>query len=703
MQSSSGASLLSCKDRTRKNGQNHGKAKASTYRAKSKVAQRNTIIPAVQVVTKGHTKAERKRRVTLVVKSPLSLSKKQQRYKKAKNEQRFSNDKCKFHSAETTGPKMGSLEEKRAVHRVHERQRHQSLNEAIKELVKILPPGDSHKSVTKYNVLKKADDYIDFLQYKIAHLCLELSIEQEFHDGLVSFNAPLNIVVGGEPLEIPAVTPVSPQMLEGIQKATKDLSINMTRRRAIDSDGRMSSPRAHQFRPRKKSPEMTTKTCKAQNTTSGAKDQILHMASNASPTLHAEILSGVTATACDSGGEVVDESHLPSETNLSMVAVSQPSQLPKPTHSVTCVSHHQPPNEDSSWPRKIALSQSSAASTGREEKETLLDHYIHANSSLGGEYAVTAVTPEPVKEIASSSTVPTQSTPCQQLHSEHSYSARYVPAYTLSGLSKDIRQPGIPVTVSFNSHEPSQASPSETLDAKMMTNSLGRLSGCADVPCIFRSSVYTQKQPVSFPIKIVTCESTIVPSTVVHQSTSATIYSSPNTVTSLGCKNRHPSRYIPIQPATNLASTSAASKTLLTLHRVSSENSSVQSKESTITHTIAQKLVVDPNHLKFEDTNSSMELMWKDQNSVMTPAAASSYSMRRSWINGFQLFTKVNHPRFRDKWPRLQGREITRLLSQTWKELPNDFKKQYSCRAREWNQWHRCQREAACQTSKDHP
>ena len=61
----------------------------------------------------------------------------------------------------------------------------------------------------------------------------------------------------------------------------------------------------------------------------------------------------------------------------------------------------------------------------------------------------------------------------------------------------------------------------------------------------------------------------------------------------------------------------------------------------------AQLLVADPHSLRFEGASATPD--GGDRSAaITTPTAASGGPIRRSWINGYQLFTKVNHPRFRE-------------------------------------------------------
>ena len=45
-------------------------------------------------------------------------------------------------------------------------------------------------------MLQKANDYIDFLQHKIARLCLDLGIEHKIQDGRMCFSVPFNTILG---------------------------------------------------------------------------------------------------------------------------------------------------------------------------------------------------------------------------------------------------------------------------------------------------------------------------------------------------------------------------------------------------------------------------------------------------------------------------------------------------------------------------
>ncbi|XP_038079001.1 uncharacterized protein LOC119746243 [Patiria miniata] len=684
------------------------------------------------LAVKRNSRTDRRKRVTIVVKPPFTLPKKQQRYTRSGKEvRRLDQDECTSHRAEATGSKMGSLEEKREVHRVHERQRHRSLNEAMKELVKILPPGNPFRSVTKYNVLRTANDYIDFLQHKITHLCLERSIEQNTQDGRISFNIPLNTVVGGERLEIPATTPVSPKMLQTVHKAAKDLSTDLIARRGpTESDGRTPPRRFSRSRLAKKSPQATPKTSSTAtlSTNSGAVYKGIPQMAFDKPSRPPERLmtcttptdsddselvvdeapsqparlTGPTRTDPGQGDLVVDEAAPLKGSDASAAVASQPKEVPEPTRAVAYGSDEHGDPKKNSRPRKVGSSLSSASNV-RKERVRLLDHYIHADASPHGEYALPPATPKPLEEcppsVSASSVIPVGTAPIQscslqyQLHSEHSYSAKFLPAYAASGVFNDNKSPNIPVAVAFpSSLESSQILPSAASEPEIVIASESRVSSSTDVfPCILSSSLYIQ-HPVSFPINMVSCESTIIPTTLPHRSVSKTTRPIPTTVTPSACKST--TRYVPIQPATGTSNIDAVANTLLHLY---GQSSLVKNKQPPVTDLSAQKLVVDPHFLKLEDSDSPIEFACDSdqQHAVMTPAAVSGYSMRRSWINGYQLFTKVNHPQFRDKWPRLQGREITRLLSQTWKELPTDFRKQYSCRARQWNQWHKHKRESA--------
>ncbi|KAJ8045305.1 hypothetical protein HOLleu_08288 [Holothuria leucospilota] len=100
----------------------------------------------------------------------------------------------------------------------------------------------------------------------------------------------------------------------------------------------------------------------------------------------------------------------------------------------------------------------------------------------------------------------------------------------------------------------------------------------------------------------------------------------------------------------------------------------------------------------------STSKLWKEDATTQSSQEASisqsgavdgGSSKQRSWINGYQLFVKVNHPHFKKAWPHLQGRDISHLLAQAWNDSPEDVKKIYSEKACTWNQQHKKLQEQA--------
>ncbi|XP_071785481.1 uncharacterized protein [Asterias amurensis] len=184
----------------------------------------------------------------------------------------------------------------------------------------------------------------------------------------------------------------------------------------------------------------------------------------------------------------------------------------------------------------------------------------------------------------------------------------------------------------------------------------------------------------------------------VTATTSSQTTVSPTSTTS---EQTTPQGFVPIQPATTESTDTAPTAPAFQQVTIYEAAVDVIPQNNQATVAIAQTLVVDASCLQFEESESPLEIPSGSESPTLTPTAASGCSLRRSWINGYQLFTKVNHPKFREKWPELQGRDITKLLGQVWKELPGDSKKHYSRRACEWNQWHRRKREPKNKRGKE--
>ncbi|XP_070579047.1 uncharacterized protein [Ptychodera flava] len=72
----------------------------------------------------------------------------------------------------------------------------------------------------------------------------------------------------------------------------------------------------------------------------------------------------------------------------------------------------------------------------------------------------------------------------------------------------------------------------------------------------------------------------------------------------------------------------------------------------------------------------------------------------KSWINGYQLYTRLNYQQYKMKHPNLVGREVTKALGNAWRELPESDRKQYSQRACELNEERRLEREAIIMTQQ---
>nr|XP_006816748.1 PREDICTED: uncharacterized protein LOC102804171 [Saccoglossus kowalevskii] len=66
----------------------------------------------------------------------------------------------------------------------------------------------------------------------------------------------------------------------------------------------------------------------------------------------------------------------------------------------------------------------------------------------------------------------------------------------------------------------------------------------------------------------------------------------------------------------------------------------------------------------------------------------------KSWINGYQLYTRMHYQDYKMDHPNLIGREVTKVLGNAWRELPEEERKVYSQRACELNEKTRREREA---------
>ncbi|PIK39118.1 hypothetical protein BSL78_24033 [Apostichopus japonicus] len=52
--------------------------------------------------------------------------------------------------------------------------------------------------------------------------------------------------------------------------------------------------------------------------------------------------------------------------------------------------------------------------------------------------------------------------------------------------------------------------------------------------------------------------------------------------------------------------------------------------------------------------------------------------------DGYNLFSKINSPHFHQAWPHLDGSDVTNLVSQAWKDLPEEIRNVYSEKASDW-------------------
>ncbi|XP_072014309.1 uncharacterized protein [Amphiura filiformis] len=580
--------------------------------------------------------------------------------------------------------------DKKEIHRVNERHRHRNMNQAIGQLMSVLPKNSAPETETKQFVLQKANDYLTYLRNKIDHVCDEMTvIQDDEEEGLMRFDIPFESTTATKKVSVPASKPITHSDLKNLLGHTSGLKLTEPPKRKSPCTVPpvlLTKPKHQPWYEinikmcvspyKKKSPKgqapSSTKSSKrsgSKKKTSKQKTSVrkIHTTKGGHHTItHDESSDQVSSFQSPSSvcswasiGDIKDERRVDSSTQSSTQSSSQ-SYPPVKCEilsdddvdvDLTCVDYdlnldekddslrtnstskedgikfHQLPSPE---PHPISMYVSSSS----YEDEVQYGH--HLTGSPPPSYIHEDHLSEDCESIP---WIRYGLTPLSglgatdgQLQMDHSYSARALSPLTLQALrssaGKELPESALPSTLHDEFTAGSACGRSTTGDPTWRRSPTCQEPPQHNVDALLQTAILMEPPEDCIPPKSPVNDGNI------------------DVIRVFGLDFDEDSE--------------------------SSGGSFSQSSPEMI------EVGVVP--------------MMEQPDPVTTSFGHKQSSMRRSWINGYQLFTKINHARIKESWPGLQGREITRLLGQSWKDLPDAYKKLYSIRACEWNQWYRQKR-----------
>ncbi|XP_072166885.1 uncharacterized protein [Diadema setosum] len=501
-------------------------------------------------------------------------------------------------------------EDKKELHRIHERQRHHSLNVAIRKIISTLPSCEPNEPETKHYVLRKTSDYIQFLEDKISELCAAMHIEPQNRDRNLSFSSSIYTCIDGVQKEIAANVPVS---LNDLEELMSNLNFRMTKSRGFRS--KRKSCRNKRSTGMKK----THTSCPSAEDENKSLDGAEHFYQEGKDSQE-EVAKGEKGNSQESfHGDASGSSMMCSEspTDLDSSGVSNMNTSSSSSWGTTSVDD----GFASGGKAQESTQEGCSTHSSQEKEETLSD-------LLGRDIATLKTKYIPCKEhVVDSVNKPHSSgitetrqdwvavlaegeSSLQKAYQGHSHSLessrREIPFPSTRGCKATCKQPESGVFLPIL--------PSSSYQSLELNHKYGLPHGRSDNIASVLSS-HT------------------INSSFTHQSKS-----NPRTGFKKSCKTRD-----------------AGSSMSYTSINVSDQG--LRSKPVQQTVDIPLDVGPDPQ--------------------LLSSIYGLQFPNKRTWLNGYQLFTKVNQKRFRDGWPHLKDKEVAKVISQAWQQLSEPYRKLY--------------------------
>ncbi|XP_071496019.1 uncharacterized protein [Diadema antillarum] len=533
-------------------------------------------------------------------------------------------------------------EDKKELHRIHERQRHHSLNVAIRKIISTMPSCEPNEPETKHYVLRKTSDYIQFLEDKISELCAAMHIEPQNRDRNLSFSSPIYTCIDGVQKEIAANVPVS---LNDLEELMSNLNFRMTKSRSFRS--KRKSCRNKRSTGMKK----TQTSCPSAEDENKILDEADHFYQEGKDSQE-EVAKGEKGDSQESfHGDASGSSMMCSEspTDLDSSGVSNTNTSSSSSWGTTSVD-----DGFASGGKAQESTQEDRCSThsSQEKEETLSDLLGRDIARLKTKYIPSKEQVDSVNKPHSSGITETRQdwvavlaggvSSLQKAYQGHSHSLESscgeIPFPATRGCKAKRKQPESGVFLPIL--------PSSSYQSLELNHKLGLPHG----------TLIQNDKTSGRSDNIASVQSShIVNPSLTHQSKSnpRTGFKKRSLATGRSCKTRG----------------DAGSSMSYTSINVSNQGLRFQPVEQTVD--IPLDVGPDPQ--------------------LLSSIYGLQFPTKRTWLNGYQLFTKVNQKRFRDGWPHLKDKEVAKVVSQAWQQLSEPYRKLYSQGAREWNRWYKHQ------------
>ncbi|XP_033104962.1 uncharacterized protein LOC117107399 isoform X2 [Anneissia japonica] len=543
-------------------------------------------------------------------------------------------------------------EDKKEQHRMNERFRHHNLNLAIQEMVKIIPypQGGPPKNETKYNILHRASAYMNFLKSKISELSNELDMQCDFVEGYAVFDKPFHSVKGGKKYSIPAFSPLSNEDVEGLL-------------------GRELPPTIPIYKPK-------SRTCRMAPSTPYVYG---HKAAVATPTgfTYTPVMPSNISTSL----HPLDNQPIPvMVSNAMMSNTSTPfvvSVFPNPYIASSIggrqIAH---PKAQLQTVNKQVLSGGASnikvlAQCDATQNDVPVSDFSSA-SPTSSVYSLTTTTSSPSDIL------------CGNTQTSEDSLVTISQEDRLSLMSDDILMPG------YNLPENRILSEdSSTFDSSDILTKADILTAVAAMETTTNELKETSFSPYDdvedfSPISDV--------QRITNEDDSKSLEAvSPDDIIGMS-----------INPSNTFDQSAESDEEFFPFMEDINETEpdlwSLQFQDTAQSTPPYGVNVMIPTNIQqvLNIINGPQDVTFSSARLDHDRAGKSSFTsspykspMKRSWINGYQLFTKINHHKFRSSWPKIQGREITRLLGQAWKDFPKEYKTLYSQHACELNEYNR--------------
>ncbi|XP_054759047.2 uncharacterized protein LOC129265086 [Lytechinus pictus] len=566
--------------------------------------------------------------------------------------------KSKRKSQSVRGPSVSPDDhlEKREMHRIHERRRHYSLNQAIRKIINKLPSCEATEPETKHYVLRKTSDYIQFLEEKISALCLDLDIEQTNNCGDLSFSSSLYTLMDGIQKEIPADTPIS---LESIQDLLTRLDCQV--------DKSLTS--------------LTTK----KNSTKGKPRSMKATRKKKIKLIHQD---GPKVT--EIGDEYLQENDIKEDDEESLSTVNTQDSLLASSSMSGMMCSESSIETDVSQSNQMNSSVSSTWGTGSLDDGFSSSKTTDQESSQGSTSSISShdrpQRGDSLADLIRSDTgvkyIPTLS--------EVNQKSKHIKWSQKTSLQQ--------VVLQVPTFSPNQLS--------IPTNRTKDKQGPISFICHGDGNeVYNQADSTNFlPLKKSSCMSS---DNIAH---TPTVLFQPSSCSQYGHTQQNPVPMIsPIKPLSDSTVPVSAQHNILNRNLVptADPHPTIGYINCTLSNCLDDKLtgpnlgmsctsvhpfeVYHKQSSLFQPLKQTVEIILDvgDDPLVMKSFLGEKIFSKRSGIDGFELFIKVNIKRFQDGWPALTSKEINRLIGQAWNEIPDHYKQLYGKRACAWNLRHK--------------